>query len=158
MPDHPDVNPDWISGCQGAQQHLASIDARRKSEPDYRRGFNTPVSAYAATETPPKANQTGQPDASGKDILGAVNTAGYHAATERLGKGFEENITSGTHTSFDGGNSAVLLLWDKCPNEASACDKYCVLGGDQEKDCNLKAGILAQAALRMKGLRIHRRR
>lgn len=31
----------WLAGCQAAQQRFAGPDARRKSEPDYRSGWNT---------------------------------------------------------------------------------------------------------------------
>jgi hypothetical protein len=32
----------WIAGCRAAQQRLASIDIRRKSDREYRRGWNNP--------------------------------------------------------------------------------------------------------------------
>jgi hypothetical protein len=38
------VKPDnvtWTSGCTSAMQHLSGSDAKRKSDPDYRRGWNS---------------------------------------------------------------------------------------------------------------------
>ena len=43
--DNPGVSPEWAAGCTGALQQLAAIDVRRKTEPDYRRGFNTGTTA-----------------------------------------------------------------------------------------------------------------
>jgi hypothetical protein len=32
----------WIAGCRAAQERLASIDIRRHTDPEYRRGWNNP--------------------------------------------------------------------------------------------------------------------
>lgn len=37
------ANQDYVSGCQEAQRRLAGSDTRRRSEPDYRKGWNAPV-------------------------------------------------------------------------------------------------------------------
>jgi hypothetical protein len=38
----PSTGADWTAGCVAAQQKLASSDVRRKTEPDYRLGWNNP--------------------------------------------------------------------------------------------------------------------
>ncbi len=37
----PGQTPDWAAGCTAARDRLAKRDARRKSEPDYKRGWNS---------------------------------------------------------------------------------------------------------------------
>ena len=38
--EHPQASSEWLYGCSIAGQMLAQFDKRRKTEPDYRRGFN----------------------------------------------------------------------------------------------------------------------
>jgi hypothetical protein len=42
-----DAGSNWSSGCFAAQQRLSPSDVRRKTEPEYRRGWNNPESADA---------------------------------------------------------------------------------------------------------------
>lgn len=42
------LGPDYTSGCQEAQRRLAVLDVRRKTEPDYRKGWNAPLADAAA--------------------------------------------------------------------------------------------------------------
>ncbi len=44
----PSTGADWTAGCFAAQQRLAAADVRRKTEPEYRRGFNNPPAAGSA--------------------------------------------------------------------------------------------------------------
>ncbi len=37
-------SPNWVAGCLYAQRRLAAIDTHRKSNSEYRRGFNAPIS------------------------------------------------------------------------------------------------------------------
>jgi TerB N-terminal domain/TerB-C domain len=56
----PSTGPDWTAGCIAAQQRLAAPDGRRKTEPNYRLGWNAPAPLSAsprdanvpATQTP----------------------------------------------------------------------------------------------------------
>jgi hypothetical protein len=41
----PATSPEWTSGCEAARQKLAIVDVLRKSQPDYRRGWNNPPNA-----------------------------------------------------------------------------------------------------------------
>ena len=38
--EHPQASSEWLYGCSISGQMLAQFDKRRKTEPDYRRGFN----------------------------------------------------------------------------------------------------------------------
>src|SRR5579859_2249588 len=38
----PSTGPEWTEGCFAAQRKLATSDARRKTEPEYRSGWNNP--------------------------------------------------------------------------------------------------------------------
>ena len=101
--DHPGVNAEWVSGCRAAQQLLAAIDVRRKTEPEYRRGFNAfheMPAGPAATVTAP-GSTAGTPD---RDTDKAF-------ADCLLAKSKD-----GDYSSFDGGKSAVRLL-GACPTE-----------------------------------------
>jgi hypothetical protein len=44
---------DWSAGCVAAQQRLTPSDARRKSEPDYRLGWNAPLPGTPVALAPP---------------------------------------------------------------------------------------------------------
>jgi hypothetical protein len=46
------VSPDWSAGCRAAAERLAAPDRRRKTERDYRAGWNDPVSTPAAAPAP----------------------------------------------------------------------------------------------------------
>jgi hypothetical protein len=48
----PSTGADWSAGCVAAQQKLAAWDVRRKSEPDYRLGWNNPA-PVASSPLPP---------------------------------------------------------------------------------------------------------
>ena len=50
---NPSMSQAWQSGCVEAQKRLALSDARRRSEPDYRKGWNSWVAAASATASPP---------------------------------------------------------------------------------------------------------
>lgn len=52
---------DRTRGCVAAQQRLATSDVRRKTEPDYWRGWNSPPSASEAV-APPKLEPVPQPE------------------------------------------------------------------------------------------------
>ncbi|MGA9865021.1 MAG: hypothetical protein WBQ75_01120 [Acetobacteraceae bacterium] len=60
---------DVTAGCLAAQQRLAPVDARRKTEPDYRLGFNSysPVTkpTAATTSTPPAVSAPSPPTLAG---------------------------------------------------------------------------------------------
>jgi hypothetical protein len=47
----PSTGADWTAGCLASQQKLAASDVRRKSESDYRLGWNSPV-AVAPSQLP----------------------------------------------------------------------------------------------------------
>jgi peptidoglycan hydrolase-like protein with peptidoglycan-binding domain/uncharacterized protein YecT (DUF1311 family) len=49
----PSTGADWTAGCFAAQQKLAGADVRRKTESDYRLGWNSPPSVAAAQAPPP---------------------------------------------------------------------------------------------------------
>ncbi|MGH6872053.1 MAG: hypothetical protein ACREHE_11160 [Rhizomicrobium sp.] len=54
----------------------------------------------------------------------------------------------GQYASFDGGISAMQPL-GRCPIQWNAYVDACVSSGDTEGNCNLKGGLLAQAALKL---------
>jgi hypothetical protein len=55
------------------------------------------------------------------------------------------------YTSSDGGISAMNLLWIACGEQGDEWVKYCVRNGEKEEDCNVKAALFAQAALKLRG-------
>lgn len=57
--------PEFISGCQEAQQRLALPDVRRRTEPEYRKGWNADVAIAAVgrpetsiANAPPRSNSS----------------------------------------------------------------------------------------------------
>jgi hypothetical protein len=78
----PSTGAEWGAGCTAAQQRLAPSDARRKTEPDYRRGWNNPPAASLTVPPPlPSETQPGSP-ASGDMRLGQ-NIRGANLARSR---------------------------------------------------------------------------
>lgn len=78
----------WTTGCQAAQQRLAGADVRRKTEPDYRSGWNHPPAAappaVASNEAPPATvAQTGPAPSS--------QVAGAEAPSVPVQQGQSEN-------------------------------------------------------------------
>jgi hypothetical protein len=53
----PSMSQAWQDGCTAAQKRLALPDARRKSEPDYRKGWNSWVAPISVQATPPIPEQ-----------------------------------------------------------------------------------------------------
>ena len=54
----PSTGDDWTAGCFAAQQRLAHADVRRKTEPEYRLGWNNPETRSSSPVTaPPTAAQ-----------------------------------------------------------------------------------------------------
>ena len=49
---------DWTAGCIAAQQRLTDSDVRRKTEPDYRRGWNNPTQPASPTTSAAGARNT----------------------------------------------------------------------------------------------------
>lgn len=72
--------------------------------------------------------------------------------THRLNKAYSECLLAkgkqGQYTSLDGGKSAMRLM-EACHAQWYAVVDDCVADGDAEGNCNLKAGMLAQAALKL---------
>lgn len=58
------TDDDRSAGCLAAQQRLAASDVRRKTEPEYRRGWNNPVPVSVAV-SPPSRSEFGPAGASG---------------------------------------------------------------------------------------------
>lgn len=65
----PGTGTDWTAGCVAAQQKLASSDVRRKTEPDYRLGWNNPT---PVASSPSPANSTPSPENS-TEALGSAS-------------------------------------------------------------------------------------
>jgi len=62
-----------------------------------------------------------------------------------------DKVKLGGYTSTDGGVSAILLL-RKCSDQERIWHASCMAsGGNNDGDCNLKAGILAQASIKLSG-------
>ena len=80
-----------------------------------------------------------------------INAAGYYAARENLVKCLSVYSNGSKYSSFDGGVSAMNLLWIACGEQGGKWVKHCVEGGEKEEDCNFQAAILAQAALKLRG-------
>ena len=65
----PSTSASWTAGCLAAQEKLTPLDTRRKTEPEYRLGWNNPgpvTSLPAATEnagTPGAQSEVGAPSA-----------------------------------------------------------------------------------------------
>jgi hypothetical protein len=58
---------------------------------------------------------------------------------------------NGSYTSSDGGVSAIRLM-GQCEAQWNAWQDQCIAaGGDTDGDCTLKAAMLAQSALKMRG-------
>ena len=51
----PSTGADWTAGCFAAQQRLAGPDVRRKTEPEYRLGWNSPPPVASSPAPPPPA-------------------------------------------------------------------------------------------------------
>jgi len=57
----PSMGADWTAGCSAAQQKLAPWDVRRKTEPEYRLGWNNPpATPPAAPSSADAVNQSPQ--------------------------------------------------------------------------------------------------
>ena len=60
-PAAPDAaNADFLRGCQDAQSHLALADVRRRTEADYRQGWNLPAQAAQAHDTQDEPGDTAE--------------------------------------------------------------------------------------------------
>lgn len=70
----------WIGGCYAAQRKLAESDVRRKTEPDYRLGWNHPPAAASA----PVAADTSATPGTASPPLGAVPTSAQSTARDPL--------------------------------------------------------------------------
>jgi hypothetical protein len=57
------MNQQFISGCEAAKARLTPKDSKRKSDPDYRRGWNSYISTTTPTPGPdrqaPAVDQVG---------------------------------------------------------------------------------------------------
>jgi len=53
----PSTGADWTAGCFAAQQKLATVDVRRKTEPDYRLGWNSPPPVGAPLPAPTNSGE-----------------------------------------------------------------------------------------------------
>ena len=66
----PSTGADWSAGCVAAQKKLAAPDVRRKTEPEYRLGWNAPVMTPSTTPPPtPTEGALTSPAASGSETL-----------------------------------------------------------------------------------------
>jgi hypothetical protein len=75
----PSTGADWTAGCFDAQQRLATADVRRKTEPDYRLGWNSPPTTGASTTQPGNSNE-----ALGIAPSGEASPSSAHAAVQTV--------------------------------------------------------------------------
>ena len=62
------TDPDQLLGCRDARQRLVIVDARRKAETDYRRGWNAPI-AETEKSTPTPSSVAPQPGPSKASVM-----------------------------------------------------------------------------------------
>ncbi len=70
---------DWTAGCFAAQQRLAPSDVRRKTEPDYRLGWNNPP---AIASSPEPENSGAVPSAPPSPIIAAQPLCKHESLAE----------------------------------------------------------------------------
>lgn len=98
---------------------------------------------------------TNQP-AKNKDALASSNKKLKNSATtstevnRQYVNCLSEKAKSGTYISNDGGKSAIRLV-GACEAEWHEWSDRCIADGGTDGDCALKAGLLAQAALKLSG-------
>jgi hypothetical protein len=100
----PSTGADWTTGCVAAQQRLAASDARRKTEPDYRLGWNSPPTTVASTTQPGNSNE-----ALGIAPSGEASPSSAQAAVQTVeaDNGAVYRITGINPTGFGGVDAIV---------------------------------------------------
>ena len=122
----PFAGGDWTAGCFAAQQKLAPSDARRKTEPDYRFGWNNPEVSSGAQ---PTASDL-QPGIAPPPPQGVSNSNreranfGHHAGESAIVISKEGVGTTNAHIQ-------ILLDWDR---EVWACAEDYLNYPGHEKD------------------------
>ena len=105
------TSSDWTAGCFAAQQKLAASDVRRKTEPDYRLGWNSLPSA---------------PSSPAQTIIGGATATQIPtgiAPTAPTEPQFSPNQVSQTLATFE---ATWLPLWESV-GQASVASNYCSL-------------------------------
>lgn len=81
----PSTGEKWTAGCLAAQQRLAAADVRRRTEPEYRRGWNSFASVAGALGVPSEASP-GTPPYLGSQEGGPASYMGVRGNAGALGK------------------------------------------------------------------------
>ena len=97
----------FTTGCDEARGRLAGFDVRRKTEPDYRGGWNAPLDQQAGIQSAPIV--AGKPDP-------GLN---WHVLPEQL------------ITPFSG--APVSLIKSMFPGQLDCSDRYCEISSDAVK-------------------------
>ena len=109
----PGETSDWTAGCLAAQQKLAGPDVRRKTEPDYRLGWNNPSPSFSAQASAapsptapvaPRVPSTREPERA---------YFGHHAGESAI-------VISKTGVGTDHAQLQILLDWNR---EVWACSQ-----------------------------------
>jgi hypothetical protein len=126
-------------GCKAAEERLAPIDVRRKSEPDYRAGFNSYVPANPPAAAPPPAAS-----ASSSTPAGAVGriSIGEHA-------GDDAAILAQNGIGTEHATVSVNMDWSRevnaCKEEYSDDNKAGLAGCLEYAKANFKGPTVATA-------------
>lgn len=94
-------------------------------------------------------------DPADQAINDAVQVTARPTIDEAAGDAISECIASesntGNYSSFDGGKSAMRMMTGACLQQFKNWTDSCVATGQDRGDCNVKATLLAQTALKMSG-------
>ena len=119
----PSTGADWTAGCYAAQQKLAAADARRKTEPDYRLGWNSPPPVGASSPAPTNPGET----------PGAASPAG--ATT----------VTPSTPSTT---NAPIIASGQKVPDEVANEPMFIDAVQSARTEFNAAANEMAQGGIR----------
>jgi restriction system protein len=118
----PSTNASWTAGCLAAQEKLTPSDTRRKTEPEYRLGWNNPgpfTSLPATTEnagTPRAQNEVGVPGATEVQSTSSASQSSAPSPTASsvpipaASQPIENNAPAPSQSSASGWIIAVIAL------------------------------------------------
>lgn len=126
----PSTSADWTAGCYAGQKRLAGSDLRRKTEPDYRRGWNTLPPASLSSKSKPveaasssraRANPASVPSAN-PELLAFGQKAGMEVTVvSKQGLGTDHALIRGVLTAANSKNYCVGYELD---NSQSCVDRF----------------------------------
>ncbi len=112
----PSTGADWSAGCYAAQQKLAVPDARRKSDPDYWRGWNNPP-PVASSPTPSDQEKKSHaiPQLASSSSSPATPLPTIHNTPDKMCGNYESGIHKCTDAEFADLLKDLQKQWSLCP-------------------------------------------